>query len=43
MPRYSTSLSPPGPLATVRVVHPATGAESDDFAGKHLAFEMRDP
>jgi len=34
MPRYSTSLSPPGPVATVRVVHPATGAESDEFAGK---------
>lgn len=34
MPRYSTFLTPPGPVATVRLIHPATGAESHDFAGK---------
>jgi predicted aspartyl protease len=34
MPHYSSLLKPPAPVATVRIIHPVTGVESQDFAGK---------
>jgi len=34
MPSYDRSLSPPGPVASVRLSHPVTGIESGLLAGK---------
>jgi hypothetical protein len=34
MPSYDRSLNPPGPVASVRISHPATGAGRGPFAGK---------
>jgi predicted aspartyl protease len=34
MPSYSTFLKPPGPVATVRIIDPETGAGSQEFPGK---------
>lgn len=31
---YSAALSPPGPVASIRVIQPATGAESGPLPGK---------